>query len=90
MVKELFLRCKKLSISFVFIIKSFFFFSVPKEVRLNFTHYLIMKIQNKRELQNIATDYSADIAYKDFMKTYRNCTREIYIYIYIYFFDYWY
>ena len=47
-VKELFIRCRKLNISLVFITQSYF--SVPKEVRLNSTHYLIMKINDKREL----------------------------------------
>ena len=47
-IKELFIRCKTLNISLVFITQSYF--SVPKEVRLNSTHYLIMKIDNKREL----------------------------------------
>ena len=65
-IKELFIRCRKLNISFVFIAQSYF--SVPKEVRLNSTHCLIMKIHNKRELQNIATNHSADIDYKDFLK----------------------
>ena len=75
-IKELFIRCRKLTISHVFITQSYF--SVPKEVRLNFIHYLIMKIDNKRELQNIATNHSADINYKDFMKIYRKCTSEPY------------
>ena len=35
-----------------------------------------MKINNKRELQNIAINHSADIDYKDFIKTYRECTKE--------------
>ena len=48
-VKELFIRCRKLNIPRVFITQSYF--SVPKEVRLNSTHYLTMKIDNKRELQ---------------------------------------
>ena len=48
MVKELFIRCRKLNISLVFITQSYF--SVPKEVRLNSTHSLIIKIHNKREL----------------------------------------
>ena len=52
------------------------FFSVPKEVRLNSTHYLIMKICNKRELRNIAINHSEDIDYKDFMKTYKKGTSE--------------
>ena len=73
-IKELFIRCRKLNISLVFITQSYFF--VPKDVRLNSTHYLIMKINNKRELQNIAINHSADIDYKDFMKIYRECTNE--------------
>ena len=48
-VKELFIRCRKLNIPHVFITQSYF--SVPKEVRLNSTHYLTMKIDNKRQLQ---------------------------------------
>ena len=68
-VKELFIRCRKLNISLVFITQSYF--SVPKVVRLNSTHYLIMKINNRRELQNITITHSADIDYRDFMKIYR-------------------
>ena len=45
--------------------------------RLNSTH-LIMKINNKRELQNIAINHSADIDYQDFIKIYRECTKEPY------------
>ena len=65
-IKELFIRCRKLNISLAFSAQSYF--SVPKDVRINSTHCLIMKINNKRELQNIATNHSADIDYKDFMK----------------------
>ena len=68
-IKELFIRCKKLNISLVFITQSYF--SVPKDIRLNSTHYLIMKINKKRELQNIAINHSVDIDYEDFMKIYR-------------------
>ena len=68
-IKELLIRCRKLNISFVFITQSYF--SVPKDVRLNWTHYLIMKINNRKELQNIAINHSADIDYKDSMKIYR-------------------
>ena len=39
------------------------------------THYLIMKISNKRELQNIAINHSSDIFYKDFVKIYREGTK---------------
>ena len=75
-LKELFIRCRKINISLVFITQSYL--SVPKEVRLNSTHYFIMKINNKRELQNIAINHSADIDYKDFIKIYRECTKEPY------------
>ena len=73
-VEELFIRCRKLNILFVFITQSYF--SVPKDVRLNSTHYLITKIYNNKELQNIAINHSADIDYKDFTKIYRKCTNE--------------
>ena len=78
-IKELFIRCRKLNISLVFITQSYF--SVPKVVRLNSTHYLIMKINNKRELQNIAINHSADIDYKDFVKIYREYTKEPYSFL---------
>ena len=78
-IKDLFIRCRKLIISLVFIAQSYF--SVLKDVRLNSTHFLIMKIHNKRELQQIAIDHSADIDYKDFLKIYRNCTYEPYSFL---------
>ena len=62
--KELFLRCRKLSISLVFVTQ--YYFSLPKDVRLNSTHYLIMRISNKKELQNIVINHSAYIHFKDF------------------------
>ena len=68
-IKELFIRCRKLNISLVFITQSYF--SVPKDVRLNSTHYLIMKINNRKELQNIAINHSADIDYNNFVRIYR-------------------
>ena len=74
-IKELFIRCRKLNISLACITQSYF--SVPKDVRLNSTH-LIMKINNKRELQNIAINHSADIDYQGFIKIYRECTKEPY------------
>ena len=46
-IKELFIRCRKLNISLVFVTQSYF--SVPKDVRLNSTHYLILKINNRIE-----------------------------------------
>ena len=75
-IKEVFIRCRNLNISLVFITQSYF--SVPRDIRLNATHYFIMKINNRRELQNIATDHSADIDYQDFKKIYRECTKEPY------------
>ena len=73
-IKKLFIRCRKLNTSLGFITQSYF--SVPKDVRLNSTHYLIMKINNRKALQNIAINHSTDIDYKDFIKMYRECTKE--------------
>ena len=73
-IKELFIRCRKVNISLVFITQSYFF--VPKDVRLNSTHHLIMEINRKKELHNIAINHSADIDFKDFVKIYRECTRK--------------
>ena len=65
-IKELFIRGRKLNISLVFKTKSYF--SVPKEVKSNLTRCLIMKIQNRTELQQNAIGHIADINYKDFFK----------------------
>ena len=73
-IKELFITCRKVSISLVFITQSYF--SVPKDVRLNSTHYLIMKINSRKELENIAINHSADVDYYDFVSIYRECTRK--------------
>ena len=67
-VAELFLRGRKLSISLVFISQSYL--KVLKTIRLNATHF-ILKIPNKRELQEIAPDHLSDIDFKDFMKLYK-------------------
>ena len=75
-VTELFIRGRKLNISIAFITQSYF--KVPKDVRLNSTHFFIMKILNKRELQQIALNHSSDIDFKDFMKIYKECTKEQY------------
>ena len=63
-IKEFFIRCRKLNISLVFISQSYF--SVPKDVRSNTTHYFNMEIKNRIELRNIAIDHSADTDYNDF------------------------
>ena len=78
-IKELFIRCKKLNILLAFITQSYF--PVPKDVRLNSTHYWIMKINNRKELQNIAINHSADIDYNDFVKVYREYARKSYSFL---------
>ena len=71
-VTELFIRGRKLNISIVFITQSYF--KVPKYVRLN--SIFIVKIPNKRELQQIALNHSSDIDFKDFIKIYKKYTKE--------------
>ena len=73
-IEELLITCRKINISLVFITQSDF--SVPKDVILNSAHYLIMKINNRTNSENIAINHSADIDYKDFMKIYKECTKE--------------
>ena len=68
-VTEFFIRGRKLNISTVFITQSYF--KVPKDVRLKSTHFFIVKIPNKRELQQIALNHSSDIDFKDFMKFFK-------------------
>ena len=67
-IKELFIRRRKLNISLLSISQSYF--SVPKDFRLNSIHYAIMKIINRKDLQNIAINHSAYIDYNDFVKIY--------------------
>ena len=78
-VTELFIRGRKLNISIAFITQSYF--KAPKDVRLNSTHFFIMKIPNKRELQKIALNHSSDIDFKDFMKIYKKYTKEPYSFL---------
>ena len=78
-VTELFIRGRKLNISLAFITQSYF--KVPKDVRLNSTHFFIMKIPNKRELQQIALNHSPDINSKDLVKIYKKYTAEPYSFL---------
>ena len=76
-VSELFIRGRKLNISFVFIVQSYF--KVPKGVSLNTTHFFIAKIPNKKELQQIAINNSSNIDTKDFANIDRKYTAEPYL-----------
>ena len=68
---EIFIIGRKLNVSTVFITQSCF--TVPKGVRLISTHFSIMKIPNKRDLQQIAFNHSSDTDFKDFMNIFKNC-----------------
>ena len=70
-LKELFIRCRKLNISLCFLTQSYF--SIPKRCSK-----IIFKLKNKRELQNVAINHSGDIDYKDSVKIYRDYTKEPY------------
>ena len=80
-VTELFIRGRALNISIVFITKSHF--AVPKHIKLNSTHYFIMKCRYKRELQQIAINHSSDIDFQDFMNLYRKSTEKPYSFLVI-------
>ena len=78
-VTELFIRGRKRNISIIFITQSYF--KVPKDVRLNSTHFFIIKIPNKRQFQQIALNHSSDIDFKDFMNIYNKSTKEPYYFL---------
>ena len=78
-VTELFIRGRKLNVSLVFITQSYF--KVPKDVRLISTHFFIMRISNKRELQQTTLNHSSDINTKDFIKIYKKYTAEPYSFL---------
>ena len=73
-VTELFFRERKLDISLIFISQSYF--KVPKTIRLN-----AMKISNKKELQQMSSNNSSDIDFKDFMKLSKEYTKEQYLFL---------
>ena len=77
-VTELFIGDRKLNISLVFIIQSYF--AVPKNIRLNSVHYFIMEIPNKREVQQIAFNNSSDIGFKNL---YKKCIAKPYSFLVI-------
>ena len=76
MIKELFYRGRKMNISIVFITHRYF--RALKDARLNSTHYILMKIGNKKELSSMAEEKSGNLDYKDFLKMYNYCTSEPY------------
>ena len=73
-VTELFLRGRNLKISLVFISQSYF--KVVNTIRLKATHYFVMNIPNKRQFQQIASNHWPDVEFKDFMKLYKDHTKE--------------
>ena len=75
-IKELFYRVRKINVSIVFITQSYF--RALKDARLNSTHYILMRIGNKKELKRIAEKKSGHLDYKDFFKMYNYCTKDPY------------
>ena len=80
-VTELFIGARKLNISLVFITKTYF--AVPKSIRLNSIHYFVIKIPNKRELQQTASNHLSDIDFQGFLNLYKKCTAKPYSFLVI-------
>ena len=76
-----FIRGRKLNISLVFITQ--LFSAVSKNIRLNLTHYFVMKIPNKRELKQIAFNHSSDIDFQDFLNIYKKSTAKSYSFFWL-------
>ena len=74
-VTELFIRGRKLGISVIFITQSYF--RVPKDIRLNCTHYFLMGIPNKKELQQISYNHAVELDFRDFKKLYSRCVQNV-------------
>ena len=75
-IKELFYRARKMNVSIVFTMQSYF--RALKDARLNSTHYILMKIVNKKELKRIAEEKSGHLDYKDFLEMYNYCIKKPY------------
>ena len=67
-IKELFYSASKINVSIIFITQSYF--RALKDARLNSTHYILVKIGNKKELKRIAEEKSGNLDYKDFLEMY--------------------
>ena len=75
-IKELFYRARKMNVSIVFTMQSYF--RALNDARLNSTHYILMKIVNKKELKRIAEEKSGHLDYKDFLEMYNYCIKKPY------------
>ena len=73
-VTELFIRGRKLNIYLVFITQSYF--AVSKDIKLNSAHYFVMKVPNKKELQQIQFNHSSDIDFQEFTNLYKKRTEK--------------
>ena len=80
-VTELFIRGRKLKIPLLLITQSYF--AVPRNIRLNSTHYFIMKIPNKWKIQQFAFSHSLDIDFQDFSNMHKKFTAKLYLFLII-------
>ena len=80
-VTDLLVRHRKLKIYLVFITQ--FYSTIPKNIRLNSTHYFVMKFPSKQELQQIAFSPLSDTDFKDFINLYKKCTAKLYSFLVI-------
>ena len=81
-VTDVFIRGRKWNISLVFITQSYF--AAPKNVRLNSTQYFILKMPNKKELQQIVFNDSSDIYFQDYINLYKKWPAKPYYFLVIY------
>ena len=80
-VTELLVRVRELNIYLVFMTQ--FLFVVPKDIRLNSTHYFIIKIPNKQDFQHNAFNHSSDIDFRNFVNFYKKCATKPYYFLVI-------
>ena len=80
-VTKLFIRGRKLNLCLVFITQSQF--AVPRNIRLNSTHYFVRKIPNKKELRQIIFNHLSDIGFQDFINLYKKSRAKPYYFLVI-------
>ena len=70
--KDLFIRSRKINVSVIFISQSYF--RISRDVRLNSSHFILMKLNDPREINNIANNHSLTLSNKQFINLYKKST----------------
>src|SRR5690606_23368896 len=73
-IKDHMIRGRKKNCSYIYLTQSYF--TVPKVIRLQMTHFILFNIDNRKELRTIADTHATRVEFKDFMRFYKSCMAE--------------